>query len=211
MTKKTSGVNKTATRIMATALLLSLLFFPCLAPKAIGAAEQDKPIAAEPPEEDSVRDLIEELYVHYEAIDKRLRELKAGLNAEGDILGLLTQTTIYVKKEKGFKIVSVELKDNGATLWNHLYTTDENNAMDSGGRHQIFKGDLKKGDHRIFAAYRYSTEADSAFQTGEIDWQFKAGDESVIMDIFFVKKDGSINAVPRKLFTIDGKEYVEPR
>ncbi|HZX35715.1 MAG TPA: hypothetical protein VFF54_04415 [Thermodesulfobacteriota bacterium] len=211
MTKKTSGVNKTATRIMATALLLSLLFFPCLAPKAIGAAEQDKPIAAEPPEEDSVRDLIEELYVHYEAIDKRLRELKAGLNAEGDILGLLTQTTIYVKKEKGFKIVSVELKDNGATLWNHLYTTDENNAMDSGGRHQIFKGDLKKGDHRIFAAYRYSTDPDSAFQTGEISWQFKAGDEPVIMDIFFVKKDGSINAVPRKLFTIDGKEYVEPR
>ena len=66
---------------------------------AIAAAEQDKPIAAEP-EEDSVRDLIEELYVHYEAIDKRLRELKAGLNAPGDILGLLTPTTIYVKKKK---------------------------------------------------------------------------------------------------------------
>lgn len=210
MTKKTSGVNKTATRILATALLWSLLFFLCLTPKVIEAAEQDKPIAAEP-EKDSVINLIEELYVHYEAIDKRLRELKAGLNAEGDILGLLTPTTIYVKKEKGFRIVSVEIKDNGATLWNHLYTTDENNAMDNGGRHQIFKGNLKKGDHKILAAYRYSTAPDSKFRTGETAWQFTAGDEPATMDIFFVKKDGDINAVPRKLFTIDGMEYVEPR
>ncbi|MFZ3072849.1 MAG: hypothetical protein WA162_06375 [Thermodesulfobacteriota bacterium] len=211
MTKKTSDLNKTATRILATALLWSLFFFLCNTHPASAAATQNKPAPAAAKEEDSVRDLIEELYIHYEAIDKRLRELKTGLNAEGDITGLLTQTTVYVKKEKGFKIVSVELKDNGVSLWSHLYTTDENKAMDAGGRHLIFKGDLKKGDHKLFASYRYSTDPASKFQTGEIDWQFKAGDEPVTMDIFFVKKDGSVNALPRKLFTIDGKEYVEPR
>ena len=139
-------------------------FFLCLTPKAIEAAEQDKPIAAEP-EKDSVINIIEELYVHYEAIDKRLRELKAGLTRRATYSAFLTPTTIYVKKKKGFRIVSVEIKDNGAALWKYLYTTDENNAMDNGGRHQIFKGNLKKGDHKILATYRYSTAPDSKFRT----------------------------------------------
>src|SRR3972149_1884872 len=130
MTKKPSGVNKTVKGILTALLLWGLLFSLRNDHPASAAATQDKPNAAEPKEEDSVRNLIEELYVHYEAIDRRLRELKGHLRATGDVRDLLTPATVYVKKEKGFRLISVELKDNGASLWYHIYTADENEALD---------------------------------------------------------------------------------
>ena len=129
---------------------------------------------------ESVRELLEDLYLEYEAVDKRLIELKEGLTElPAGEKSLLTPFTIAVKKKKNDFILNfIEIKDNGSPLWSHIYTPVENSAMEDGGRHQFFKGSVPKGKHRLTIKYQYS------YSSGDTPYKEDMGcDTSLIEEV----------------------------
>jgi hypothetical protein len=167
------------------------------------------PLYAQTPaaeEESAIKDIIEELYTNYEAIERRLEELRKETR-EG--FALLTLITISVKKEKGFAIKYMEIKDAGAPLWNHIYSVEENSAMDSGGRHQFYKGEIKKGERTLLITFQYGVEG-LPEKRDEIRWTLSAGEEPAFVEILFKKENDEVVAKPRKLIMAGDREYVEP-
>ncbi len=202
-------------------LILSIAF----APFAIGA--EDKPVgeaavlaSTDKDKEDlkeellisedtSIRAALEELYENYEVIDKSLRELRLDL---GDLESgaVVTSFTVSVRKDKRFRLVSLEVRDNGNPLWNHIYTPFENQAMVGGGRHQFYKGTINKGTHRLELKYQYQLPGSGEYLVGEKEWKMSAGDEPVFLELKFTKEAEGIIAKPRKLHIFEDKYLDEP-
>jgi hypothetical protein len=159
-------------------------------------------------DDESVRELLEELYLEYEAVDKRLIELKEGLTElPAGELSLLTPFTITIKKKKDFILNFIEIKDNGSPLWSHIYTPVENSAMEDDGRHQFFKGSIPKGSHRLTIKYQYSYSADETPSKEDMDWKINVEDEPVFIEILFTEEGSDIIAKPRELHIIDKGAY----
>lgn len=146
----------------------------------------------------SVKELIIELYNNYEVVDKALTELK---EASGDLKTetFFTPLTISVKKEKGFKLISVDVSDNGAPLWSHIYTAEEDGAMDNGARHQLYKGAVKKGEHSFLITYQYQLYEKEAYQKEEVASSLTPGREPVYIEFFLKKRDGGVGLKVKQL------------
>lgn len=160
---------------------------------------------------ESVRELLEDLYLEYEAVDKRLIELKEGLTElpTGE-KSLLTPFTITVKKKKNDFILNfLEIKDNGSPLWSHIYTPVENGAMEDDGRHQFFKGAIPKGKHRLTIKYQYSYLPNETPHKKSINWRIVTKDEPVFIEILFTEEGTDVIAKPRELHIIDKGAYEE--
>lgn len=146
----------------------------------------------------SVKELIIELYNNYEVVDKALAELK---EAGGDLKAeaFFTPLTISVKKEKGFRLISVDVSDNGAPLWSHIYTAEEDGAMDNGARHQLYKGFVKKGENSFLIIYQYRLYEKEAHQKEEVASSLTSGSEPVYIEIFLNKRDGGVGSKVKRL------------
>lgn len=81
-------------------------------------------------------------------LHKDLAELEQDL-----IYPSTTQVAIYLAKElqEDLKIGSMTLSVDGVTVSSHIYTSDQNKALELGGMQRFYKGNLKVGEH-VFSA-----------------------------------------------------------
>lgn len=190
------------------AILLILVFavLSVFAPKVWAGDANQKT------QDESVRELLEDLYLEYEAVEERLRELKEGIEElpTGE-QSLLTPFTIAIKKKKknDFNLNFLEIKDNGSPLWSHIYTPVENSAMEGGGRHQFFKGNLTKGRHRLTIKYQYSYTSKNKTYKEDLKWSTVVKDQPVFIEILFTEEDSDVIAKPKELHIIDEGAYEE--
>jgi hypothetical protein len=66
-----------------------------------------------------------------------------------------TQVAVYVSMDVGtfFNVDSVTLKVDNKEVANYLYTAREAEALQKGGVHRIFIGNLKVGQHELVAFF----------------------------------------------------------
>lgn len=66
-----------------------------------------------------------------------------------------TQVAVFVSLDVGeyFALDSVELSVDGKNVSNYLYTERELKALQRGGVHQLFIGNLKVGEHELVAVF----------------------------------------------------------
>lgn len=161
--------------------------------------------------DESVRELLEDLYLEYEAVEERLIELKEGLTElPSNEQGPLTPFTVTIKKKKNdFYLNFVEIKENGSPLWSHIYTPVENKAMENGGRHQFFKGTISKGKRRLTIKYQYSYRADKTPYKETLNWKVGVDNEPVFVEILFTKEGSDLMAKPKELYIVDKSTYEE--
>jgi hypothetical protein len=176
-----------------------------------GTALSEQAQPAPPPVKDdvSIRELIEELYKNYEAVDRELEDLEEALEGGPTPIPL----TISVKKgtaQKGFTLLSVEVKDNEDPLWSHTYTKGENEALDGGGRHEFYKGTTKKGTHSLLISYRYLSPEDEVGKNGEIQWELTVRDDAHYVEVVFKWSGSGVLVEPREL-KISGQPVKGPK
>jgi len=66
-----------------------------------------------------------------------------------------TQVAVFVSMDVGeyFALDSIELTLNGKDVESYLYTEREVEALHRGGVHQLYRGNLKVGEHEIVAVF----------------------------------------------------------
>ena len=101
-------------------------------------------------------------HAEFRALDQQVQDIKQqvlDLNRDLFILEeeLLypssTQISIFVSADVGklFSLDSVQIKLDDKVLSNYLYTDREVNALNRGGVHRSYTGNLKAGDHELVA------------------------------------------------------------
>ena len=114
---------------------------------------------------ESIRDLIVQLNNDYIALDEALQNLEDGItNFSKTTLNL---SVIRRNLDNGTKLISIEVADGARLLKNHIYTLIENEALATGGRHQLYNGELKQGSYTLHITYYWRKE-NSPPQKGEV-------------------------------------------
>ncbi len=111
----------------------------------------------------SIRELIINLNKHYLYLEKELKKLEEGIRG----FPRTTLSLSIIKAESDIDIVSIELLDEDKLLKSHIYTPVENQALDAGGRHQFYYGEIEEGSHRFKVIY-YWKEGNGPPKKGEI-------------------------------------------
>jgi len=127
----------------------SILFFAALAVPLFCAASY-----AESPQDNEkyVRELIIRLNNNYIQLDRALKELDENVRD-------FPNTNIYLsvlKRDKGAELVSMEVWGNDELLKSHIYAPIENTALEAGGRHELFRGEIRKGNQILKVIYYWS-------------------------------------------------------
>ncbi len=185
--------------LMVTAFIFALYFPLSVYPVSAQSGEETQSIKEKPQDSsETIRDALEELYRNYEVIDQRIEELELDI---GDLQrdSILTPLTMSVKKGDSFRIISLEVKDNGVPLWNHFYTPTENSALRNNGRHQFYRGAIERGGHSFTLKYQYQLEGQSNFKSDEVLWKTVTGAEAAFIEITFVLEDNDVKARPKRL------------
>ena len=98
-----------------------------------------------------------ELESDLEALKQELIELNRELFLlEEDLLAPSdTQVAVFVAVDQGslFELDSVQLKLNDKAVANYLYTERELSALQRGGVHRLFLGNLPAGEHEVVAFF----------------------------------------------------------
>lgn len=154
------------------------------------------------PETKSVSDTLEELYESYESIDSRLESLEREI---GDLQSsaIVTPFTVTVKKERGFRLISMEVKDNGNPIWNHIYSPHENSALSHGGRQLFYKGTITMGEHTILISYSYRLPGENTHRRKSSKWTLSADEEPLILQVFFKAEGEEVLPETKKLYIFD--------
>lgn len=140
-------------------------------------------------DESSVKELADELYKNYEAVDKELNELKRAAE-ETQSSSLMAPIVISVRKGKGFRLISVNVEDEGKPIWGHIYNDVENNALDFGGRHELYRGVVTRSKHGFSISFQYQLQEDKKdiTRSGVMRGIFDISTPSYLEVLF--KKDG---------------------
>lgn len=139
-------------------------------------------------QEKSIRELIIHLNNEYRFLDAELKKLE-------DDIKEFPHTTLsisVIKRDNTVRLISLEIFDGDRPLGKHIYTTLENEAMEAGGRHQVFEAEIKEGNHTLKAVY-YWTKTDKSPQKDEtiIPVSISLGNSS-FLELSFDKKENKI-------------------
>jgi hypothetical protein len=113
---------------------------------------------------DTTRHLIIRLGNDYTLLDTALKEL------EGDIKGFPSTTlnlSAVSRDTEGFRLISIEVRDDVRLLGSHIYTPLENDALAAGGRHELYQGEAREGNRQLRVTYYWAGE-DMSPQKGEV-------------------------------------------
>jgi len=139
-------------------------------------------------QEESLNELINRLNNNYDLINKSLKKLETNLNNYPHT----TLTMSVVKGDKNINIVSIEVLDLDYPLHSHIYTPLENKALESGSRHQLFRGEIKEGGHTLKIIY-YWAEGGAPPAKGEILINlFLISSKNYFIQLSFENKEGKI-------------------
>lgn len=113
---------------------------------------------------DAIMGLINQLNKDYVSINKALKELEESINDYPHTS--LTMSVIKKERDDEVNLVSIEIMDNGNLLQSHIYSPMEKKALEAGGRHQLYKGEIKEGGHALKVVY-FSAEGNGPPVKGE--------------------------------------------
>lgn len=148
--------------------------------------------------EDEIIDIVTELYENYESVDRDLQELQGAIKRT-DSNNLFTPFSIGIKKKTEIEFISIEVDADGIPLTNHIYTDRDNNALNLGGRHLVFKGKLATGKHKFVLYYLYKDKKNKGKTIkGKASWSMGISGKPTHIELLFTKENGKIKVKPRK-------------
>lgn len=150
-------------------------------------------------EDTEIIDIVTELYKNYESIDRDLTELE-GVITRTDDRSLFTPFSVGVKKKTDIEFISIEVDSNGMPLANHIYNDRDNNALNLGGRHLLFKGKIATGKHKFVLHYLYKDKSKikEAIKS-KASWSMGVSNKPTHIELVFVEEDGKIKVKPKKM------------
>ncbi len=110
----------------------------------------------------SVRRLIIDLDHEYRRLDEDIRKLDEFVHG---FPGMMLHLTVKTKMADA-RLISLEVTDRRKPVSSHLYSPYENEAMDAGGRHDFYRGEVSEGVHELKVVY-YWAEGEKPAQKGE--------------------------------------------
>lgn len=99
-----------------------------------------------------VRELIIRLNNNYIQLNRALKDLEESVRD-------FPSTNLYmsvIKREKGADLVSMEVWDNEKLLGSHVYSPIENQALESGGRLELYRGEIRRGNQILKVIYYWA-------------------------------------------------------
>jgi len=142
-----AGKMRGRSALPAAFVFLFVILFLLLVPSAPAAAQT-------PRGEKSVRRLVIDLDHEYRRLDREIRKLDELVRG---FPGMILHLSVS-KQGPGPRLVSLELTDKRSPLHGHIYTPIENEAMDAGGRHQFYRGEVSEGVHELKAVYYWAED-----------------------------------------------------
>ena len=131
------GIVNSLNNITASLLLIFIL-------NTAASAERGGP--------DIVRDLIIQLNKDYLYLDEALQTLED--NTKEPPVTTLNISVTKRDKDNSFSLVSIEvIGESNRLLKSHIYTSLENEALEAGGRHQLWREEFKNGDYILHVIY----------------------------------------------------------
>lgn len=122
-------------------LAAMIILLLCAASYAAGPQENEK----------YVRELIIRLNNNYIQLDRALKELD-------DTVRDFPNTNIYIsvlKRDRTIELISMEVWGNDELLGAHIYAPIENSALEGGGRHELFRGEIRRGNQVLKVIYHW--------------------------------------------------------
>jgi len=113
--------------------------------------------------EESIRELIIRLDNEYIFLEESLKKIEKNI---WDFPTTILNLSI-IKRSSDIKITSIEIYDNNKLLEGHVYTPVENEALNSGGRHQLYSKEITGGNRNLGIIYFWA-EKDKPQQKGEL-------------------------------------------
>ncbi|MBI3583180.1 MAG: hypothetical protein HY096_04425 [Nitrospinae bacterium] len=113
--------------------------------------------------EEPIRELIIRLNNEYISLEESLRKFEKNI---WDFPTTILNLSI-IKRSSDINITSIEIYDNSKLLEGHIYTPIENEAINSGGRHQLYNKEIAGGNRNLGIIY-FWTEKDKPQQKGEL-------------------------------------------
>jgi len=95
-----------------------------------------------------------------------------------------TQVAVFVSVDIGrfFTIDSVELKINDKDVAGFLYTQRQRESLEQGGIQQLFKGNLKTGQHELTAIF-IGVDHEKRTVKRAVSYQFEKEDDAVMIEL----------------------------
>ena len=154
------------------------------------AGEVNRPESTE-----AIRSLIMQLNSTYISLNKSLKELE-----EGGI-GALPDTILNIsvrKREKDIKLLALDIQDNNKPFESHLYLPAEDEALNAGGRHQIYRGAITEGMHELKVKYYWKAQTSTQEGVAVIPVTIKLG-KSYFIDLSILKVGDRVQLVSSQL------------
>ena len=154
------------------------------------AGEINRPEAAE-----AVRNLIMQLNATYVSLNKSLKQL------EKEGIGSLPDTILNIsvrKREKDIKLLALDIQDNNKPFESHLYSPSEDEALNAGGRHQIFRGAVTEGMHELKVKYYWKLQASTQEGLAVVPVSVKLG-KSHFIDLSILKVGDRVQLISSQL------------
>lgn len=95
-----------------------------------------------------------------------------------------TQVAVFVSVDIGrfFTLDSVELKLNDEEVAGFLYTKRQRESLEQGGIQQLFKGNLKTGQHELTAIF-IGVDHEKRTVKRAVSYQFEKEDDAVMIEL----------------------------
>jgi hypothetical protein len=144
---------------------LALIVFLAAAIPVWPAQAEEIPASAEAPagEQQALNDQVQDLKKQVLELNRDLFVLEEEL-----LFPSSTQVAVFVSMDVGvmFALDSVKLKIGGNEVANYLYTDRELEALQRGGVHRIYTGNLKTGKHELVAFFTGRGPNDRDYRRG---------------------------------------------
>lgn len=148
-------------------------------------------------EENSIKDIVTDLYTHYEAVDRELKELKGVEKTLRDGPSL-TPFSLGIKNEAPIEFISINIDKEGIPFASHLYSERDNKALTYGSRQLIYKGQIKQGKQAFVLYYIYKSKSKKIIKS-KATWKIGVSKSTTYLELVFKEKNGRITVVPRKI------------
>lgn len=168
--------------IAAIAVIIMTIFSGTVS----SAEEVNRPESAE-----AIRNLIMQLNSTYTSLNKSLKELEAGG------IGTLPDTILNIsvrKREKDIKLLALDIQDNNKPFESHLYLPAEDEALNAGGRHQIYRGAVTEGMHELKVKYYWKVQTSTQEGMAIVPVSIKLG-KNYFIDLSIIKVEDRVQLI----------------
>jgi len=118
-----------------------------------------------------------------EAVKKSLVEINSELSVlrESAQFPARSQMAVFLATDKlpRFQLESIELQLDGRVVSNHNYTIQEKDAMQKGGFHRLYTGNVDAGSHTVKAVFS-GRLSDTQKYSGNVSYNFNKAEKAKV-------------------------------